>query len=302
MKESIHIKYLIANEQDASWGLIINTVGFQHITPNMPYPQGNHPTRYLFSPQKGRILNEYQLIYLSKGKGYFTSKNCKRTEINAGCFFLLFPGEWHNYEPDKEIGWDEYWIGFNGINMDNRVKNLFFTENKPIFNVGISEEIVQLYKHAIVVASEQKPGFQQMLAGIVNYLLGLAYSRDKLNALEDLQATNQINQAKIIMHDSYTQIISLENIANRVNMSYSRFRCIFKQYTGFAPLQYIQELRLQKSKDLLTNSVKPIKEIAFESGFENADYFCTAFRKKTGISPLKYRNFTQGKDLSETFS
>jgi AraC-like DNA-binding protein len=297
MKTAIHIKYLMANEQDASWGLTIHTVGYQHIEANMPYPPGNHPTRYLFSTQKGRILDEYQLIYLSKGVGWFTSGSCKKTEVQAGHFFLLFPGEWHTYEPLQETGWDEYWIGFNGINMDSRTENGFFNINKPIFHVGINEEIVQLYRQAVSIAEKQESGFQQMLAGIVNYLLGFAYSRNKMNSLEDLQLSNQINRAKYLMRDTYTEDIVFKNIAKQVGMSYSWFRRIFKQYTGFSPLQYVQELRLQKSKDLLTNTMNPIKEIAFDSGFENADYFCTAFRNKTGMSPLKYRYFTQGKNL-----
>jgi AraC-like DNA-binding protein len=297
MKESIHIKYLIANEQDASWGLTINTVGFQHINANSLYPPDNHPTRYLFSTNKGRILDEYQLVYLSNGNGRFSSKNCKQTEIQGGNFFLLFPGEWHNYEPSKETGWDEYWIGFNGINMDARVQNNFFTRNRPVFNVGLSEEIVQLYRLAITVAWEQQSGFQQMLAGIVNHLLGIAYSRNKLNTFENLQVTDQINKAKIVMLDSYTKDIKLEEIAQQVNMSYSWFRRIFKQYTGFSPAQYLQELRLQKSKSLLTNTSKSIKEITYDSGFKTADYFCVAFKKRTGSSPMNYRNFTQGKGL-----
>jgi AraC-like DNA-binding protein len=295
MKDAIHIKYLVANEQDALWGLTVNSVGFQNIEANTSYPPDNHPTRYLFSPQEGRILDEFQLIYISKGKGCFSSKSCEQTEIKGGDFFLLFPGEWHNYRPSQGTGWNEYWIGFSGVNMDSRVQNNFFSKLKPIFNVGLNEEIVQLYQLAIQVAKAQETGFQQMLAGIVNYLLGLIYAKDKLNTFEDLRVVNQINEAKIIMLDLYAKEIKLENIAQQVNMSYSWFRRVFRQYTGFSPSQYLQELRLQKGKDLLTNTLKPIKEIAYEVGFENADYFCTVFRNKTGSTPMKYRDFTRGR-------
>ena len=297
IKDSIHIKYLLKNEQDALWGLTISTVGFQRINANDIYPPKNHPSHYRFSTRKGRILDEYQLLYLSKGNGHFTSKSCKQTEIKEGNFFLLFPGEWHNYEPIISAGWDEYWIGFSGVNMDSRVQNNFFNKDNPIFNVGINEDIVQLYKQAIQIAKKQETGFQQMLAGIVNHLLGLVYSRNKYSTFEDLQVANQINRAKIIMLDSFTtNEINLEEIAQHVNMSYSWFRRVFRLYTGFSPSQYIQELRLQKSKDMLTNTSNPIKEIAYDVGFENADYFCTAFRKKTGQTPKNYRIITQNKN------
>lgn len=297
MKKTIHIKYLIASEQDMLWGLTINSVGYQHIEKNSPYPPGNHPTRYLFSTEKGRVLDEYQLLYITKGRGSFASASQKRTNIKEGNMFLLFPGEWHSYRPDPATGWDEYWIGFKGINIDNRIQNGFFGKEKPVFNVGIRDNIVQLYKQAIEIAKEQNTGFQQMLAGVVNHLLGLAYSQNKHSSFEDLKVIKQINRAKIIMYENFHLNITPEEVAQQVHMSYSWFRRIFRQYTGFPPSQYLLELRLQRSKELLTNTVLTSQEIAFGVGFENSDYFCTVFRKKTGITPIKYREVTQGKNL-----
>jgi AraC-like DNA-binding protein len=293
MEKAIHLKYLIANDNDLLWGLTVDAVGFQHICPNSVYPPSNHPLRYLFSTEKGRVLDEYQLLYINKGKGTFVSESHSLQQDEEGNMFLLFPGEWHNYLPDKQIGWDEYWIGFNGNNIDSRVENGFFDVQKPIFNVGINNEIVELYEHAIEIALDQKTGFQQILAGIVNHLLGLAFSLDKNQFLENLQVTNQINKAKIIIVENLYTGIKAEEIAEKINMSYSWFRRIFKECTGFAPAQYIQELKIQKGKELLTNSSYSVKEIAFKMGFENPEYFFTAFKKKTGMTPIQYRAFTQ---------
>ena len=66
--DSLHLKYLVINPNDLLWGMAVNSVGFQEIGPGMPYPPSNHPSRYLFSAEKGRILNEYQLLYITKGK------------------------------------------------------------------------------------------------------------------------------------------------------------------------------------------------------------------------------------------
>ncbi|MDR2953452.1 MAG: AraC family transcriptional regulator [Prevotella sp.] len=297
MKDSIHLKYLITNETDLLWGLTVNSVGYQNIGPNSLYPPGNHPTRYLFSTDRGRILDEYQLLYITRGKGTFTSKqgtDNKNHRIKEGNMFLLFPGEWHNYMPDKQSGWDEYWIGFAGVNIDSRVQNGFFSKQKPIYNVGINNEIVELYRQAIQVAVEQKSGFQQMLAGIVNHLLGLAYSLDKNYSFDNSEAITQINKAKIIILENFKDIRPTD-IADKLNMSYSNFRKMFKEYTGFAPSQYIQELKIQKSKELLTNTMIPVKEIAYIMGFENKEYFFTAFKKKNKTTPIEYRKFTQGR-------
>lgn len=297
MKNDIHIKYLIANEQDALWGLTVNSVGYQSIEANTPYPPRNHPVRYLFSAERGRVLDEYQLLYITQGKGVFSSDSYRKTEIKGGNMFLLFPGEWHSYRPNIVTGWDEYWIGFKGVNIDTRIQHGFFSKDNPVFNVGIREDIVQLYKQAIEVAKEQGTGFQQLMAGVVNHLLGLAYSQNKHASFEDLRVTKQINRAKIIMCETFKTNIKPEEVAQQVNMSYSWFRRIFKQYTGFAPSQYLLELRLQRSKELLTNTDLTSQEVAFDVGFENSDYFCTVFRKKIGVAPIKYREITQGNNL-----
>jgi AraC-like DNA-binding protein len=297
MKNAIHIKYLLSTEQDLRWGITVNSVGFQHIEPFQPYPPSNHPTRYLFSANRGRILGEYQLLYITHGKGEYKSKSCKKLKIEEGHMFLLFPGEWHTYYPAKSTGWDEYWIGFKGNNIDNLIKNEFFNRQYPVFSVGINEQIVQLYKWAIAAAKEQKAGFQQMLAGYINLLLGCAYSYDRQSKFEEIHIVKNINKAKIIIMEDLHSRITPPMIAERLNMSYSWFRRIFRQYMGISPAQYIVEIKIQKSKELLTNTDMSSKEISFEAGFDNPDYFCTIFKKKTGISPLEYRAFTQGLNL-----
>jgi AraC-like DNA-binding protein len=181
--------------------------------------------------------------------------------------------------------------------MDSRMNKDFFNIQKPIFNVGIQQDIIQLYRQAITIAGEQKIGFQQMLAGIVNLLLGYAYSYDKQSSIEDMRAIKQITKAKKIILDNLHTSITLEEIALQLNMSYSWFRRLFKQYTGFSPSQYIIELRIQKGKELLSNTNMTSQEIAYEIGFNNPNYFCMLFKKKTGKNPFKYREYTQGYNI-----
>ena len=92
--------------------------------------------------------------------------------------------------------------------------------------------------------------------------------------------------------------ITPKDLAKSICMSYSKFRKIFKDYTGFAPSQYIQEVRINIAKEMLTNTSKSIKEIAFELGYENKDYFFTVFRKVTDMTPIAYRKHTQGESFS----
>jgi AraC-like DNA-binding protein len=298
MNDTTRPRYLVTSEQDIRWGLTIDTAGRQNIGPGEAYPPRNHPTRYLFSARRGRILDEYQLIYLVRGKGKFTSANCRETEVREGQIMMLFPGEWHSYHPARATGWDEYWIGFRGEDIDKRVEHGFFSRSRPIFNVGLHQGIVALYESAIEVANDQPPGFQQMLAGVVNHLLGWAWSYDKRSTLGQTWAAGQIDKARVRIAEDIAagRARSPEQIARELNMSYSWFRRVFKQYTGFSPSQYLQELKIQKSRELLTNTDLSSRQIAYSMGFENPDYFCTVFKRRTGLSPGRYRDLTQGRN------
>ena len=287
-------KYLTINQSDQIWGLSINSVGKQIISENEVYPPQIHPTRYLFNTQNGRILNEYQLLYITKGKGTFTSRSAGVHQVSEGQMFMLFPGEWHTYMPDKSTGWNEYWIGFNGKIIDDWVCGGFFKKENPIFNVGLNEDIISMYKKAIVIAENQEANYQQALSGIASYLISMALYMSRNIDFSKSDIAKQINIAKVAIHENITSITP-EKLAELTYMSYSKFRKIFREYTGFAPSQYIQEVRINMAKEVLTNTSKSIKEIAFELGYENKDYFFTVFRKVTGMTPVNYRKHTQGK-------
>ena len=296
MSQTTRRKYLTINPSDQKWGLTTHSVGHQVISENEAYPPQVHPTRYLFNIENGRILNEYQLLYITKGRGMFSSESSGRSQVKEGYMFLLFPGEWHTYRPDPETGWNEYWIGFDGRIMDEWVKDGFFRKESPVFNIGLNEEIIALYKRAIIIAEAQEANYQQALSGIACNLVSMAIYLSRNRDFNKSDIASQMNQAKIAVHENISAITP-EELAKITCMSYSKFRKIFKEYTGFAPSQYIQEVRITMAKELLTNTSKSIKEIAIELGYDNKDYFFTVFKKVTGSTPITYRRHTQGEDL-----
>lgn len=296
MSQTTRRKYLTINPSDQKWGLTTHSVGHQVISENEAYPPQVHPTRYLFNIENGRILNEYQLLYITKGRGMFSSESSGRSQVKEGYMFLLFPGEWHTYRPDPETGWNEYWIGFDGRIMDEWVKDGFFPKESPVFNIGLNEDIISMYKRAIIIAEAQEASYQQALSGIACNLVSMALYLSRNRDFNKSDVASQMNQAKIAVHENISAITP-EELARITCMSYSKFRKIFKEYTGFAPSQYIQEVRITMAKELLTNTSKSIKEIAIELGYENKDYFFTVFKKVTGSTPVNYRKYTQGESL-----
>ena len=209
--------------------------------------------------------------------------------------FLLFPGEWHTYHPNKDIGWKQYWIGFKGKNIDERVKAGFLSPEKPIYHVGFSVDIQMLYEEAYKTAIKEAPYSQQTLAGIVNHLIGLMYSLERTNELsKNTQHMDIVSKAQMLIRDSLEKQLSIQDIAEQLGVSYSNLRKIFKEYTGMAPALYQHDLKLQRAKELLSTTNDSIKEIAYRLNFESPDYFSSKFKTKTGMKPSDFRTMNRG--------
>lgn len=98
------LKYLTISPNDWDWGLVVTTVGRQSVAPNEHYPaMQQHPDSYHFKSNNGRVLDEFQMVYITDGSGYFESQSISRQKIEAGTIILLFPGERHSYSPRPSI-------------------------------------------------------------------------------------------------------------------------------------------------------------------------------------------------------
>jgi AraC-like DNA-binding protein len=295
----MEFKYLIVNDKDKKFGMSVNTVGFQCIQPNTPYPLSNHPSGYYFNTQNGRILREYQFLYITKGKGVLSFDNEVNKPISKGHLFVIFPGQWHTYHPSPETGWNEYYIGFEGPIIDNIVENSFISKENQILEVGLNEELVNLFARAIEVAEVDKISSQQYLSGIVLHILGLVLSVSQNKIFEVGDVVQKIERAKIIMNENIYKNIDPEELAEKLNTSYSWFRKVFKDYTGYAPAKYFQELKIRKAKQLLVDTSHTVKEISYMLNYNSTEHFFSLFKKITGYTPIEYRCFGRKTDAAE---
>ena len=280
-------KYLSSSTQDEKWGLVCTTVGYQHVAPHQPYPVSLLPSDYNFTTQ-GRILDEYQLVYITEGEGFFQSDSCPLRPIEAGTVILLYPGERHLYYPNIETGWNEMWVGFKGEQADCIVRN-FFVQGDPLVKVGVRESLVSLYHKIIKYSEESIRGAQQVMAGVITHLMGRIYFEHVNFSNRGNKNTDKINQAQMLLRENIATRLSPADIAAQLSMSYSLLRSLFKNITGVSMSSYQQQLKLNLAKELLTTSTKNISEIAYETGFESVSRFCCFFKQHMKITASEFR-------------
>jgi AraC-like DNA-binding protein len=283
-------KYLPIGAPEEEWGFYINTVGFSKYSHLDAYPNNKeHPPGHAFTWDKGRILNGYYLVFISKGEGYFESSQVAAKKVSAGSCFFLFPEVWHRYKPNKSSGWEEYWVGFNGTYPQSLMGKGFFDPHNPVINTNFNEPLLFLFHKLIDTVKMATAGYHQVITGITLEILGLVNAIAKHEGQDNEPTQRLISKAKYLLQESIDHPINMEQMVKELPMGYSKFRKAFKSITGVSPHQYYMDIRLAKARELLLLTTLNVDEVAYYTGFDEPAYFSKLFKKKNGVSPLMYR-------------
>ncbi len=104
----------------------------------------------------------------------------------------------------------------------------------------------------------------------------------------------RIADALTMIHEQYDQPLTVELIADTVQLGLVQFRKLFKQAIGQGPKNYLAQYRLKQAAQRLRTTTTSVKQIAYATGFADPHYFHLVFRKQFGITPTTYRQRNHG--------
>jgi AraC-like DNA-binding protein len=290
MRRSVHtfFRYFPVSERDRRWGLYLTTAGESRIPSGFDYPPRGHPGAYQFDWRKGRVLQEYQVVYISAGHGRLETGR-QQWRIEAGSAFVLHPGVWHRYRPDPGTGWSEHWVGCDGPVMRSLVRHGFFSARKPVQRVRDEDLLLAAFSSVIDAIHAGRPALQQVAAGATLYILSLLYSARQPGQAGPQTVSRGVHEAMRQMADPTHDRVPLPRLARNLGVSYTWFRRMFAHHTGLSPHQYRLQLKMGRARALLSETSLTVKEVAFRSGFESEQYFSRLFKRKTGAAPGEWR-------------
>jgi len=289
-------RYFPVSERDRRWGLYLTTAGESRIPPDFDYPPRGHPGGYQFDWRKGRVLREYQIVYISAGQGKLETGR-QRWRIEAGSAFILHPGVWHRYRPDARTGWNEHWVGCDGPVVRNLARCGFFSPRRPVQRVRDEDLLLAAFSSVIEAIHAGRPALQQVAAGATLYIMSLLYSARQPGQGGPQPVARAIHAAMRQMADPAHDQLPLSHLARGLGVSYTWFRRTFAHHTGLSPHQYRLQLKVGRARALMSETTLTVKEVAFRSGFESEQYFCRLFRRKTGLAPGEWRRRYSGEKL-----
>lgn len=235
-------------------------------------------------------LPENFLFYCVDGSGWYKIKD-KQYTVNPNEFFILPRNVEHAYGSDANDPWTIYWVHYGGdmlpyFNEMNVVKEHL----KPMLIKNHSEVFslfAKIYKTLQLGYSTDNLIFANMC---LSHFLTLFIYNDKHSVEKTTDKNDCVESAIAYMQKHIDGNISLDELSKANNYSTSRFSNLFKQKTGYAPIDYYIQMKMQKACQQLDFTDDSIKSIAYSLGFDDPYYFSRRFAKVIGMSPSKYRD------------
>lgn len=96
-----------------------------------------------------------------------------------------------------------------------------------------------------------------------------------------------------LIHERYSEPLSLAALARHAGMSISRFSCVFREALGTSPLEYVAATRMREARRRLRTPALSIAEVAYAVGFQDSNYFSRSFKQHHGMSPREFRDMAR---------
>jgi AraC family transcriptional regulator, arabinose operon regulatory protein len=258
----------------------------QHLVPT---DAGYYPKAKGHTCVREKGCSEAIFIYCSEGKGWCEIAG-KMHEVAANQLLVLPPSTPHAYGASKKEPWTIYWLHAVGANMPLYLDRLAVTAEKPIVRLGGDVQLLSLFEE---VMEELEHGFTSThllyAAHTLTHLMGLILRHKDEFGYGTANVRERVAKSIEFMKGHLREPLKIAPLAALVSLSRSHYTTLFQRVTGYAPLTYLNHLRMQRAVQLLNTTDLSIKQISDQLGFCDQFYFSRAFAKMHNHSPSEHR-------------
>ena len=146
----------------------------------------------------------------------------------------------------------------------------------------------------IMAAQEKASDVELVSSYLIQKIWHILYQNTDVEHMGKKENYSASSQARLqlmmqYIHQKFAYNISLSDIADQAKVSKSTALNLFQRYLGISPVTYLINYRLQEAAKLLASTEKKVTVISKDTGFDNVDYFCKAFKKYYKLTPTEYR-------------
>ncbi|WP_034040890.1 AraC family transcriptional regulator [Wocania ichthyoenteri] len=230
---------------------------------------------------------EYIWLYCTEGSGEVVINN-KNFELIPNTYIIIPPGISHHYKSSEKQPWTIYWAHFFGEKSDILYSRYLDEVKMHVGKIPLNESRL---KKMIEMIDTLENNFESKNIEItnINFYHLLSSIIYHIEPSPSFLNTDPISQSITFLNKHIKEIFKVEDLALQQNLSVSRYTELFKKKTGFSPIKYFNNIKIQKSCQYLYFTDLTIKEISLKVGFKDQYYFSRAFSKLIGMPPSKYK-------------
>ena len=223
----------------------------------------------------------FEFNYISDGSLYTTiagNEFCAEAESS----FLIPPGYAHShthYGKGYDTGICLRWKIDRASKNDVCFEKLNRTFRQPHFHS---------FNSNIELLMQGETHLQTQLS-FVNWLLHVCEMWNSESTSLPVHKNSVSGQVIMYLNEYYSKVITVQDIASSLNMSYRSLSRNFKKETGITVIEKLNEIRIAAAKNLLISTDLPISEIATHVGFANEYYFSNTFKQYSAATPSGFR-------------
>lgn len=247
-------------------------------------------TKALFIPKKSlqcfdknnltisRYVNEYELILFEQPGGYFVV-NGKKYPILGNDIRLYKPGDFVYSFRFYDVYVIHFRIG-DGICKNSELDSL------PTYIANADYEKIREFIKNLIQANLNNNIIAQNCHfwNVINELKACRSMADPRNSSDLI-----VEKVKKYLENNYGRAVTLKNLGNALWLHPNYIHNVFSKKEGMTPAEYLFQIRISHSKELLLNQNMTVEQIALACGFCNSSYFIRKFKEKYQISPKEYR-------------
>jgi AraC-like DNA-binding protein len=241
-----------------------------------------------------------EICFCSKGEQVY-QVNETLYRIKGGDLFVTYPGELHGTGKFPEEKGELYWIiirmqqtkpASSFLNFTDKLAEEWYKQLMQLprhfkGNASLKIRLENIFRiHSQAKNSMRYIRLQHSIADFLLEVINVAQTPARS------RQTGRMEKIDLFIRDHLDEPVVLREMADLVGLSLSRFKAWFKEETGTTPLDYALKYKIKNAGLLLKGTTSSISDIAFETGFQNQQYFATVFKKFMGKSPGEYKRET----------
>jgi AraC family transcriptional regulator of arabinose operon len=255
----------------------------------IPTDAGYYPKARGHTCVREKGCPEAIFIYCAEGTGWCEIAN-RRHEVSKNQLLVVPAFTPHAYGAGKKLPWTIHWFHAVGSNVPIYLEKLAVSQARPVVPLGGDVHLFSLFED---VLEGLEHGFTLThliyAAHSLTHLMGLILRHKEEFWHGEGDVRDRVAKSIEFMKSHLQEPLNIATLAALVRLSRSHYTTLFRRVIGYAPLSYLNHLRMQEAVRLLNTTELSIKRISDQLGFSDQFYFSRAFSKMHNHSPSEHR-------------